>query len=273
VTEGARLDRPQAAFLDHVYVVVDAGTAEEIERSEFLRTLGRFEVETVVADGETWTGRYLMGRRTYVELFGPDDVESSDEGGVVGIGLSTRDRGELAIIARRMKQAGVDAEIGRRTRDKDDAHLPWFDHLSRMGSPQALSLWVMEYLADPTDLERRESTYLKWTEQVQDDGGKRPGPLLGDLHAVELGTTADDIAMVEPLLNAVGFTVTRTRDTLLASDATTTITLHRTTRDDAGLQRLEFTLTSPIAEAQVEIIGSSRCIIGPGDRGTWEFSG
>jgi hypothetical protein len=62
--------QPQLAFFDHVYAVVDAGTAEEIPRCDYLRGFGRFEVGTTVADGETWTGRYLSGRTTYVEAIG-----------------------------------------------------------------------------------------------------------------------------------------------------------------------------------------------------------
>ena len=53
--------RPQVAFLDHVYAVVEASTADEIARCDFLRGFGRLEVATTVADGETWMGRHLFG--------------------------------------------------------------------------------------------------------------------------------------------------------------------------------------------------------------------
>jgi hypothetical protein len=91
------------AFFDHVYGVVEAGTADAIARSDFLRSFGRFVVGTTVADSETWTGRYLFGRRTYVELFAPGDLEGSGGAiGSTGIGLSTEGRGGLAVVSDRM---------------------------------------------------------------------------------------------------------------------------------------------------------------------------
>ena len=148
--------RPQVAFFDHVYTVVDAGTAAEISRCDYLQGFGRCFVATTVADGETWTGRYLFGRRTYVEFFGPTDFHDPDATeGSTGLGLSTRERGGLAILSDRMQGGDVRVELDRRTRQRGDHVVPWFDALSPSEPAQALSVWVMEFLADPTDLEVR----------------------------------------------------------------------------------------------------------------------
>jgi hypothetical protein len=147
MTTGQPQHRPQTAFLDHAYAVVDRETAEAVEQSEWLRIFCVLEVRTTVADGETWRGRYLRGRRTYIELFAPGDVEGSGEAeGSTGIGLSPHDQGGLQIVADRLARGGVVPETHRRTRQEGDRQVPWFDAASLPGEPDALSIWVMEYV-------------------------------------------------------------------------------------------------------------------------------
>jgi hypothetical protein len=218
------------AFFDHVYAVLDGPTAEAIAGSEFLRGFGRLEMHTTVADGETWTGRYLLGRSTYVELFGPGDVEPpDDEQGSTGIGLSPRAPGGLEIIAERMKEAGTPVEVERKTRRDGDQDVPWFDSVSLSESEQSFELWVMEYLVDPTDRQRREAAYVEWA------GGSGATPraetsFIGDVSLVELGASAEAIALAEPLLEAAGYALTRSADMVLARDDEITIRLLPTSR-------------------------------------------
>lgn len=113
--------RLQVAYFDHVYAVVDAGTADEIADFDFLRGFGMFEVGTTATDMGSWTGRYLFGRRTYVELFGPDDLEGPEaQEGAVGLGLSSRSRGGLQLVSDRMVTLGGRAEQGRRMHHEHD---------------------------------------------------------------------------------------------------------------------------------------------------------
>jgi hypothetical protein len=60
----------QAALLRHSSAVVNQTTANAIEQSDYLRRFWVFNVHTTHADGsETWTGRYLTGRKTYLKVF------------------------------------------------------------------------------------------------------------------------------------------------------------------------------------------------------------
>ena len=260
------------ACFDHVYAVLDERTAEAIAGSEFLRSFGRLEVHTTVADGETWTGRYLFGRNTYVELFGPGDVEPpDDEPGSTGIGLSPRASGGLEIVAGRMKNAGTPVEVERKTRHDGDEDVPWFDSVSLSGPQQSFELWVMEYLVDPTDRQRREAAYVEWAGRSE-----RPPqgetPSIGDVSLVDLGASAEEIALAEPLLEAAGYVLTRSSDMLLARDDETTIRLRSTSRDEAGLRRVEFVLAAPALSVHEEVLGGSRLTVGPGDHASWDFA-
>src|SRR5690348_3151239 len=104
------------ALLDHVYAVVDATTADAIEHSGLLLASPQFDVKVVRSGDRSWRGRYLRGRRTYVEVFGPDDVAGAPDH-VCGLGLATRRRGDLDVLAGRMGEAAERADRGTTTRE------------------------------------------------------------------------------------------------------------------------------------------------------------
>ncbi|MDP9226479.1 MAG: DUF5829 family protein [Actinomycetota bacterium] len=261
------------AFLDHVFTVVGAETADAIAECEFLRSFGRFSVHTTVADGETWTGRYLSGRGTYVELFGPDDVDGPDGAeGSTGIGLSPHERGGLGIVSDRLKGADLGLQTGQRTRQEGDEQVPWFDHVSAPGDPETLRVWVMEYHDDPTDRQRRESAWVEWTKQCGDAHPPTPGPFVVDISGVELGTSIGDIARVGPIFEAAGFAVSRSGGLSVAQDVETTIRLDSSAVAGLGLRRVEFVLVAPSGTVHVEVIGHSTLTVGPGNHAVWDFT-
>jgi hypothetical protein len=262
----SRSDRPQLAFFDHAYAVLDQLTADAIEGSDYLRGLGRFVVATTTGNGETWTGRYLFGRRTYVELFGPTDVQTSDDYSS-GIGLSTEHRGDLATLASRV---GVDVETGRMTREEGDQQTPWFDHLSSAEPSRELEVWVMEFLGEPSDLERRSAAFEEWAQGRAE--ADRTTPSLGEVSSVRLDAPISDIEAAEPVLRAAGYDVTRQGETWTATDGQQTILLNGGAAADAtGLRRIEFSLDSSPSSVHVEPLGRSTLSVGPGPRATWEF--
>jgi hypothetical protein len=262
------------AFLDHVFGVVDSETAAAVAASDFLRGLGRFEVATVAADDGSWTGRYLFGRRTYLELFGPGDLSESDAPGAsAGLGLSTRDRGGLDIISERMAGWGGSLRTGRRTREEGVDQVPWFDYLEPSDASPTFGAWVMEFLEDPSDLQIREDAFLGWMarskEPVSPQGLQR-GPVVSDLCQVQLTMSAANIAATAPMLRAAGFETVSTPDLVIAQDTETTIELHATT-GAPELTRVELTLASAEVE-HVETIGHSRITLGSSGRAVWDFT-
>ena len=108
-------DRPatgrQLLFFNHAYGVLDRETADAIEHSAYLREFADFQVRTTTgSDGQTWTGRYLMGRETYLELFGVGDLPGKDSAlGSAGMGVSTERAGDRAKAIERLRDLGVTA--------------------------------------------------------------------------------------------------------------------------------------------------------------------
>jgi Family of unknown function (DUF5829) len=94
------------AHFNHLYATVDAGTARAIKDPKFLADFANFEVRTTTGTQATWTGRYLSGRQTYVEFFGPDDFEVDGRPvpvGAWGIGLSGDELGVTAALKARLE--------------------------------------------------------------------------------------------------------------------------------------------------------------------------
>jgi hypothetical protein len=251
------------ALLDHVYAVVDATTADAIEHSGLLPRISQFDVEVVQSGDRSWRGRYLRGRRTYVEIFGPDDIAGAPDH-ASGLGLATRRRGDLEVVAGRMGEAAERADRGTTTREFHGEVGPWFDYLEVAGETSILSTWVMEYLRDPTDDAHRVERFDAWAPAAT-------GPVLGDLTRVEIDAVAGDIDLALPLLQAAEFHVRRGDDGVMASDGHATIVL-RNTAAQSGMRRLEFRLASPPDEVVVEELGRSTFTLGPDERAVWEFA-
>ncbi len=257
------------AFFDHVYAVLDPVTADEVAHCDYLRSFGRFDVHTTVADDETWTGRYLFGKTKYLELFGPTDFGGPEEAvGSTGLALSTRARGGLATLSDRLKAGGPRTEVKRRTRHEDEEEVPWFDYLSPTDATHTFSVWVMEFLGDPTDLHVRESAFSEWIEQTE---GARRRPLLQDISAVELAATAEDIAIAWPLLETAGYAMSDDGGVVTARDGETTIVMRRKPTEAVGLTRIEFRLAAPAEAPHIETIGGSTLTVGPGSHAAWDF--
>ena len=269
----------QLLFYNHSYGVFDRETADAIEQSAYLREFANFQVRTTTgAGGEQWTGRYLMGRSTYVELFGVGDLPGSDGTlGAAGLGLGTERDGDIDTMAARLPAEGVADPIDfLQTRDfGDGVPVPWFDAVLTAETYDAFSAWAMEYRAEyfadprgntepaayPGDVGRER--YL--SDDYRDH-------LMRDVTGVRIAITQRDLDETTPLLRAGGFVVHTLPAGVVAIRGGTTIRLDVTPRDQAGMQRIELSLNHPVAYRHVERLGHSTLVVGPGVRAVWTFS-
>lgn len=270
----------QLLFLNHTYGVFDRETADAIEHSDYLRDFANFQIRTTTgADGQTWTGRYLMGRETYLELFGVGDVAGQDGTlGSAGMGLSTERDGDLATVTERLKAEGVaDPVAFLQTRDfGDGVPVPWFDAILTTTTYDAFGAWAMEYrpeyFADPRgNTEPPSFPGDVGRERYLSDDYRTH--LMRDVTSVRLAVTAGDLADTVPLLKAGGFAVRTLADGgVVAERAGTTLRFDTVTRAEAGLRRLELSLNRPVKSRHVEEIGHSTLVVGPGSRAVWTFA-
>ena len=266
----------QVLFLNHTYGVLDRETADAIETSPYLRTFANFQLRTTTGSGgEKWTARYLMGRETYLELFGVGDVPGQDGTlGSAGMGLSTEQEGDLSTVEDRLRKAGITPINFRQTRDfGDGVPVPWFDAVYTTEQYDSFGAWGMEYLpsyfADPrSDTEPPDHPGDVSRERYLSDDYR--DHLMRDVSSVRLAVTQKDLQATTPLLRAGGFTVHTLPQGIVATRNGTTLRFDTTTRDHTGLKRIDLTLNHPAPPRHLRI-GHSTLTIGPGPHATWTF--
>ncbi|MFJ6698308.1 DUF5829 family protein [Streptomyces sp. NPDC091272] len=268
----------QSLFYNHAYGVFDRATADAVEHSAYLREFANFQVRTTTgSDGQTWKGRYLLGRETYLEVFGVGDLPGQDATfGAGGMGVSVEQAGDLAQVLRRLRELGIERPVEfRQTRDfGDGVPVPWFDAVFTTDAYDAFGAWGMEYrpeyFADPRSLTEPAS-------YPGDVGRERALPdayrdrLMRDVTSVRIAVTARDLANTVPLLRAGGFTLTEGRGGVVAQGGGTTIRLDAVPRDRAGLRQVGMSLNRPLGHRHRERIGLSTLTVGPHAGAVWDF--
>ncbi|MEV3968841.1 DUF5829 family protein [Streptomyces sp. NPDC050698] len=269
----------QLLFYNHAYGVFDRVTADAIEHSSYLRDFAHFQVRTTTGSGgQTWTGRYLMGRETYLELFGVGDVPGKDGTlGSAGLGVSAERAGDLPTVVERLRASGITDPVEfRQTRDfGDGVPVPWFDAVLTTEQYDLFGAWGMEYrpeyFADP-----RGNT--EPASHPGDVGRERYLPdtyrdrLMRDVTGIRIAVTARDLAGTVPLLEAGGFTVrSLPGGGVVAKGGGTTIRFDSVPLDQVGLRQVEMSLNHPVPYRHVERIGHSALVVGPGSHAVWTF--
>ncbi|GAA2528750.1 hypothetical protein GCM10010423_24330 [Streptomyces levis] len=271
----------QSLYYNHAYGVLDRETADAIEHSAYLRNFANFQVRTTTgAGGQTWTGRYLMGRETYLELFGVGDLPGKDGTlGAGGLGVSTERAGDLAAVTARLREQGDGEPVEfLQTRDfGDGVPVPWFDAVFTTDRYDLFGAWGMEYrpeyFADPrSNTEPAAYPGDVGRERYLSDGYR--DHLMRDVTAVRIAVTAGDLANTVPLLRAGGFTVRSVPGGgVVAKGGGTTLRFDAVPLDRVGLRQVEMSLNRPVAGRHVERLGRSDLVVGPGPRAVWTFGG
>ena len=275
---------PQIAEFNHLFATVDPVTAEAIRDSDFLRRFANVEVRTTTGTRDSWTGRYLYGRRTYIEFFAPDDFRISDQPapiGAWGLALSGDRVGFNRQLARRLEAAGRKSVIEMDTRKFGDRTVPWFEALTAIsehgdsgGRGETVSVWAMEY--QPSYFELPE--VAKEPPEGPDDLISRERyqsdlfatKMMRDVVEVHFNVGHADFARIEPLLKAAGYRIRRTSDEVVADGEETDLRFTLTNPAAKGLRQVRFVLNAPVAR-QVERIGNSSLAVGPDASATWTF--
>jgi uncharacterized protein DUF5829 len=271
-------DEKQVLFFNHAYGVLDRETADAIEHSDFLREFANFQVRTTTGSGgETWTGRYLMGRETYLELFGVGDLPGQDGTlGSGGLGVSVERAGDLTTVLDRLRAEGITPVEFQQTRDfGDGVPVPWFDAVFTSETYDAFGAWAMEYEQTYLDDPRSDTEPASYPGDVgrerylSDDYRKH---LMREVIGIRLAVTEQDLANTAPLLRAGGFTVEPTPDGgIVARRGGTTMWFDVAPRDQVGLREVDLALNWPVLLPHEERIGHSTLVVGPGSTATWTF--
>lgn len=267
----------QSAFLNHSYTVLDAETAAAVAHNAYLRRFGAFQKRTTSNGETTYSGYYLLGRQTYLEMFPPAALPAPDDrAGASGLALSPDVAGAIGGIKRRMTALGADDPLDVvQTKEVDGEQIPWFRVVAPTTTYRAAFPWVMEYrrsyFADPrTHSEPGNGPDDVSRERYNPDTYRRR--LMRDVVSVDLGAPSADLPAMATTLRAAGLRVTERRGEVCGAGRSERVTVRAVPRARAGWQEIGFRLNGAPGEVHAEPIGNSELEVGPGPTATWRFA-
>jgi hypothetical protein len=285
-TRSSTATHPQIAELNHAFATVDAVTAEAIRNSDFLKRFANVEVRTTTGTRDSWTGRYLYGRQTYIEFFAPADFSINDKPapvGAFGIALSGDRVGFNRALAARLEAAGHKPFVELDTRRFGDRTVPWFEALTAISSHgdsgargEEVSAWAMEYQPSYFDLAEAAKEAAEGPEDVisreRYQSDLFATRMMRDVVELQFDIGPADFARVVPLLEAAGYRIRREGAAVTADGVESDLRFNLTEPSAKGLRRVRFALNRPVPR-HVERIGQSTLVVGPGATAVWTFEG
>ena len=284
-TGGRYCDAPPAVAttaptlgLSHVYVSVDSGTFAAIATSPFLREeLGAFETRTTTrADGVTYTGAYLYGRETYVELQQPSPTNAAD---LAQLYLGTDAQGDIHTSMERLANGGIRTGFGRNTRRREESDIPWFyasqviPNLAEVDRASRFRMFILEWHADflrnwfpdrpadSTGVSRAEYLAPLW----------KPHRYLRDVVGIVFALDSTETARMTERLSMLGYAIRRNADTVHAVGAGLTVSTVPSTPARHGTVALRLSLQRPKSGQQVYRLGASELRFEDGGEAIWIF--
>ena len=258
--------RPEVA-LNHVYLTLDSATLAAVESSEFLANeFSRYRKETNrTADGRAWTGVYLIGERTYLELF-PRGVYGGV--GFSGLALSVEQPGAIDSVEARLR-AKFGASVQRRLVEgsREGRSFPWF-HSVTVDHGRGDSLWQIYNWVSENHPEFYRVVQRDTTGPADDISRKRylrrryqPERMVREIVGVSLALHPTIGEQLRAELVALGWTVESDteRGSFRALGPEAEILVDPIMPGEPyGIREIRFALNRGLAAAQIHELGNSR---------------
>lgn len=252
-------------FLNHVNVIINEHTYDEIKKSDFLKNefchcKERTNSGTPAGVTLSWTGFYLTGENTYIELFNKKNEKNlhAIEIGNVGLGFSVDSKEEIKKIIELFKQKfASNITHGLYEKKIDNALIPWFYYVTVTNMLPQFDTWVMAYHKDyckkfNTDSITRKD-YNKEYNAVLFDKAK----LFKDIEEVTL--LLSDEAKIKFIERQIflGYTCEETTDCIICRGPGITFRLTTSEDQTCKLLGLQMNLTREINDFQTYKLGNS----------------
>ena len=243
--------RPEV-LLNHLSVVLDAATAHDLGTNAFLKdTFAAVSQKNNVSnDGKRWTGTYLYGEHTYLEVY--EAGAAQGEPGSSGIALGVERPGEVSRLVLPLADAGGEATVVLRTvQGPSGAQVPWFYQLRvfyRSDPPSNTSRWVMEYQKDflrTVEPGKQGISRAQMAARFQ-----QKGRLLKDIVGATVALSEREMERCLKELQVYGWAVRTEGQGRLATGPGVTLTLIPSTASAKGLTEVRFQLVKKGAPAQ-----------------------
>ncbi len=256
-------------YLNHIISVLDQETGKAVGESEFIKEdLGSYSETTVKADhGSSWTGKYIMGSRTYVELFTP--VARKFKLGEWGMGLGVEEPGgtDSCLMALRGKFRRKVTMFSRK-RLIEGQLVPWFRGVQ---FKPPTSFWIFEYLPDYMDAYKGAS--MSEEDKISRERYNRPGHDKNgsflDVEEVTLALGRSEGTILVKALSALGYRIGGHLSRRVCQGPEVKIVVQPKGDSRNGVKSLGMVLRRDLGKKKVSLGNSTISV--DGRRAIWEF--
>lgn len=268
----------KSVFFNHLYTILDEATYNEIKKSDFLKNkFCHCEEKTHHgAKSMSWTGFYMTGENTYLELFCNKDKECLEniKIGNIGIAFSVDQEEEFEEITKAFKQKYT-TNIHHGIFEKDINHnlIKWFYFIETTNDASMmpyLDSWVMTYHKDyfkklnQNSITRQE--YNKTFNAVPFDKNK----LFKDVEEITLLLNNEIKTKFMEKLTLLGYSCQANDNETTCSNSTTIFKLKLSKDQKNKLLKLQMSLNYKINDFQTYTLGNSTLTL-ENQTATWIF--
>lgn len=269
---GSERVEPPIEF-NHLYVTLAAETVDAIAESDFIVDAFSLARQTIKTDGGSWTGTYLRGKQTYLEFFAPGGA-ADFRTGHAGIGFSTQRLGQLDQIEKGIAVLAVGRLHRRlRRRQTEQGEVSWFHDLRIVPlEKQHFTAWLMEFHEDYLQTEN-----VKMTAAGLFDRGAYMAvrgvsdSLLDDISEVHLDLLSEEQVVLDQLLRALGFHVSRVGSTAVYHSAGFTLRISTLSAPVYRIRKVICSMTVPSSETKEYVFGHEARLAVHGASMVWSF--
>ncbi len=247
----------QDVQLNHIYLVVDRKTYESIKNSDFIHSLVCTYEQKNSADGEVeWEGFYMRGKKTFIELFCPQERYPAI--GIAGIGLGVDVRGALDLLLEKVPhfKKGTFSREGK----------PWFSFLTveDIYFYEHNACWVMEYAPEYFPEEPADVSRVRYNADRYD-----PNKPFLDIDGFSIALKPEGLELLSSCLNNFGL---KAADGSYETSEKIEIRLSEESCEQKGIYQIDFSLRDACLDGYSGRLGNSLLTI-RGDRASWIFFG
>ena len=273
-------------YLNHLFVVVDSSTYEDIVTSDFIKNeWAHFEERTtVVGNNISYTGAYIYGENTYMEFFDSAKKPSSITPALTsGIAFGVDKKGKFKVIQKKLKEyKNAVSYLG--TWELEGTQIPWY-HAAFVFYGKAkrnIHTWIMEYHQD---------FLRKWHPELEPVSGgitrkdilKRyaakitkplqPGrKIFKDIIGINLRVNKEEIEKITGELDVFGYEMRQDGNRMIWHGPYIMLTIENTDEGEGRITGIEMRLNhNPHPKASFKFGESSRLIFHEDKTASWIF--
>jgi len=209
-------------LISHIFFCVDSITYQNLFKHDFIAKEFAYSRESSSKTlTDSWTGKYLMGRQSYIEVFAVNEKktqpELGDKFGDAGIVFRTTKPEDINKIDARIKADKRDTHLELMKYESDGKIIPFNNnlYLSNVALQETFRPYVEEFTADFLKLCGFSEDDIKAGVTTEQFGDKRRGKkyerLYDNIEKIELALTNEEFEYLASSLKYFGFSQTGNR--------------------------------------------------------------